>query len=64
VTRLDAATQTYLMSAYHSGAWDNGTPTLAIGEGAFFNLGPVPEPSVFSLAALGGVVLGVLRRKR
>ena len=39
-------------------------PTLQIAEAAFFNLGPVPEPSTIALAGLGLAALTVVRRRR
>ena len=47
-TRLDPLTQTYHTTTFASGAWNNGTPFLQIGEAAFFDI--VPEPSSASLA--------------
>jgi PEP-CTERM motif-containing protein len=60
VTRLDRTTQTYIITTFDGVAWDNGAPGLAVGEAAFFNIGPVtvPEPGTFALCALG--MLGVL----
>jgi hypothetical protein len=57
VETLNPATQTYTVTTFHalSGAWDNGAPSLRIGESAFFNL--VPEPGAISLSALGVFVL-------
>jgi hypothetical protein len=63
VTRLDVATQTYFTTTFHLGAWDNGVPTLAIAQAAFFNLGPIPEPTALSLAVLGCATFCFFRRK-
>jgi len=39
-------------------------PTLNVAEAAFYNLGPVPEPSVFALAGMGlAFVLAQVRRR-
>jgi hypothetical protein len=69
VTRLDRTTQTYFTTTFDGVDWDNGAPGLAIGEAAFFNIGPVtvPEPSTLGLCMFG--ILGLLgvrfwRRKR
>ena len=64
---LDEATQTYTVTTYHDGlGWDNGDPTLAVGQAAWFDLGPVdiPEPSAGLLlgAALTLTLLGNRRR--
>jgi hypothetical protein len=53
VTTLDPVTQTYHTTTFMNGSWDNGDPTLALGAAAMFNIGPVPEPSVLGLLALG-----------
>ena len=60
ITRLDASTQTYITSTFREDlTWDT-FPSLGVGEAAFFNVGPVPEPSVAALAVLG---LGLLGRR-
>ena len=67
VKLLNAATQAYTTTTFHSatGVWDNGDPSLVVGQAAWFNLGgstTVPEP--FPLALLGsGAVLLLLGRK-
>jgi len=64
VTLLDAASQTYTTDTYlGNGAWDN-VPTLQVGQAAFFNVGPVPEPSTLfaGLAGLAVVIAGCRRR--
>jgi hypothetical protein len=67
VETLDEATQIYSVTTFHSGTgWDNGAPELAVGQAAYFDLGPVaaavPEPSTLALVALGAVA--VLRFRR
>lgn len=67
VTTLDAATQAYSTTTYHAGlGWDNGDPTLNIGQAAWFNLGPqpVPEPGVATMALLGIGIAAWWRRRR
>jgi len=72
---LNPATQTSTITTFQTGSgWDNGDPSLGVGESAWFNLGPVdvpfptfvvPEPSTFALAGLGATALLVsVRRKR
>jgi hypothetical protein len=65
VETLDAATQTERVTTFHSssGTWDNGTPSLAVGQSAFFDLVPVPEPSALALAGLGASLGLVVRRR-
>lgn len=67
VTTLNPATQTYATSTYDavSGFWDNSL-SIAVGQAAWFNLGPVgvPEPSAAALlilSAAGGIWI---RRQR
>jgi PEP-CTERM motif len=64
VTTLNALTQTYTTTTFLNGAWNNGIPTLAIGQAAMFNLGPVPEPSSLALIALGTIGGYFLKRRR
>ena len=64
VTTLDAATQTYFTTTWNGSAWDNGAPSLAVGQSAMFNIGPVPEPSTLGLLALALGVLWLVRRYR
>jgi len=62
---LNEATQTYTITTYHDGlGWDNGDPDLAVGQAAWFDLGPVvvPEPSAGLLLAAACAV--TLLRKR
>jgi hypothetical protein len=57
VTLLDAETQTYTTTTFENGAWNNGDPTLDIGESAMFDLEPdlnaVPEPASYTVLATG-----------
>jgi hypothetical protein len=66
VETLDASTQTYSITTFHGGTgWDNGDPTLAVGQAAFFDLDPVavPEPATFALAGLGFATFLAFRRR-
>lgn len=64
VKTLDPMTQTYTLTTYHLGTgWDNGTPGLAVGEAAWFNLVAVPEPCGLVIGGLGAVVLACSRRR-
>jgi hypothetical protein len=65
VTRLNEANQTYFITTFDGEEWDNGTPTLVVGESAYFNLGPVivPEPSALALC-LGGSICAFFVRSR
>jgi hypothetical protein len=49
VTVLNAVSQIYTTTTFQNGVWNNGVPTLDVGQAAFFNLEPVPEPSVYNL---------------
>ena len=53
-----SSTSTYL----GGGTWDL-LPTLSVGEAAFFNIGPVPEPSSLALFILGFAMLRSLGRR-
>jgi hypothetical protein len=67
VRRLNALTQTYSLTTFHDGAWDNGTPTLDVGQAAFFELvAPlaVPEPSILTFLGVSAVAMIAIRRKR
>jgi len=63
VTMLDALSQTSTTTTFDNGTWDNGDPSLNIGQSAFFNLLPTPEPEVASLLGVGIVSLLAFRRK-
>jgi PEP-CTERM motif len=64
VTTLDPLTQTYVTTTYDDGAWNNGVPSLAVGQAAMFNLEAVPEPSIWALLAVGLGTLGFVRIRR
>jgi hypothetical protein len=63
VTTLDPLTQTYTTTTFLDGAWDNGAPSLDLGEAAMFNIISVPEPSALGLLAAGLGTLGIARRR-
>jgi hypothetical protein len=63
VTLLDAVSQTYTTTVFENGVWDNGTPMLNIGQSAFFNLEPVPEPAVYNLVGAGLLLLATVRKR-
>jgi hypothetical protein len=48
---------------FEDGDWDNGTPTLNVGQSAFFNLEPVPEPAVYNLVGAGLLLLATVRKR-
>ena len=67
VSILNAATQQSILTTFSNGAWNNGTPTLNVGQAAFFNLktfSAVPEPGIFALAGTGLIALLGFRIKR
>jgi hypothetical protein len=64
VTTLNPLTQIYTTTTFMNGAWNNGDPSLAVGQAAMFNIGPVPEPSGVSLLALGLGMLSLARRRK
>ncbi|PWU18243.1 MAG: hypothetical protein C5B50_09600 [Verrucomicrobia bacterium] len=65
---LDPSTQTYRTTTFDgsSGTWNNGDPSLGIGQAAFFDLGPVavPEPSAFVLLGLSASSYLIRRRRK
>lgn len=63
VRTLDAATQTYSVDTFENGSWNEGTPSFAVGEAAYFTLVDTPEPSTYALAGMGATLLFILRRR-
>ena len=63
VTLLDAVSQISATTTFENGVWDNGTPILNIGQSAFFNLEPVPEPAVYNLVGAGLLLLATVRKR-
>ncbi len=66
VRMLDASSQTWFTTTFRGGAWDQGAPTLGLGDAAFFSLGMafVPEPATGGLLGLGLLLLTMGRAKR
>jgi hypothetical protein len=62
VETLDAATQTYTTTTFNGTSWNNGVPSLAVDQAAYFNLA-VAEPSTLALTALGAGILLICQRK-
>jgi hypothetical protein len=62
VRMLNEPSQTYSLTTFHSGSgWDNGVPTLGVGQSAFFQL--VPEPGSAAFVGLGlGLAFASRRR--
>jgi hypothetical protein len=61
----DASTQTYTTTTYNGVSWDNGVPTLNVGQSAYFGLAAsTPEPSSLVLIALGAGCWLYHRRRR
>jgi hypothetical protein len=64
VTILNAMSQVSTTTTFANGFWNNGVPTLDIGQSAFYTLMPVPEPEVIGLFGVGAVLLAAGRRMR
>jgi len=62
-TGLDPLTQTYTTTTFLGGVWDNGDPSLAVGQAAMFNLIAVAEPSSIALLAVGVCTLRLVRQR-
>jgi hypothetical protein len=62
VTWLNDASQFYTTTTFENGVWNNGVPTLNLGQAAFFNLVPVPEPAIYSLIGASVLLLGAARK--
>lgn len=62
VTLLNVSSQIYTTTTFENGVWDNGTPLLNVGEAAFFDLVPVPEPALGVLAVMGFLLTVSIRR--
>lgn len=60
VTTLDALTQTKTTTTFVNGAWNNGDPTLPIGDAAMIYLAPTPEPSPLAILAAGFGLAGAI----
>ena len=64
VSILNPLTQLTTTTTFNDGAWDNGDPTLAVGQSAFYTLpnsdstfSPTPEPSTYALSGAGFILL-------
>jgi hypothetical protein len=61
---LNPATQTYTNTTFHTGTgWDNGDPSLGVGQAAWFNL-VVPEPSSLAIVGVGVTLLATILQRR
>lgn len=49
VKTLDATPQTYTVTTFNNGAWDNGPPSILLDKSAYFGLVDVPEPSTYGV---------------
>lgn len=63
VTLLDAVSQISSTTTFENGVWDNGAPTLNVGQSAFFNLESVPEPAIYNLVGAGLLLLATVRKR-
>jgi hypothetical protein len=65
VMTLNESTQTYQVATFDGWDWDTDL-SLAVGQAAWFNLGPVivPEPSSLALMSLAAGALCFARRRR
>jgi hypothetical protein len=61
-TMLDASSQTYTTTTFQDDLWDNGAPSVGIGQAAFFNLlDPAPEPATGAVVGMGLLLLTTAR---
>ena len=63
VSSLDGATQIYTTTTFNGSVWNNGIPSLAVGQADYFTLVAAPEPTVLALAGLGTASLLIFRRR-
>jgi hypothetical protein len=63
VRTLDAVTQVYSTNTFNGSTWNNGDPSLALGSAAYFDLAPIPEPSIFALLGLCTAIPVIFRRR-
>lgn len=64
VTTLDARSQLSSTTTFENGFWNNGDPSLNVGQSAFFKLQAAPEPRVQYLSGIGGVLFATIFRKQ
>ena len=68
VSMLNPLTQITTTTTFDGGVWNNGDPTLNVGQSAFFTLvgpiDPTPEPSTYVLSGGGFLLLATLKRFR
>jgi len=63
VSSLDGSTQIYTTTTFNGLVWNNGTPSLAVGQADFFTLVAAPEPTMIALAGAGAATLLIFRRR-
>ena len=63
VSSLDGATQIYSTTTFNGSVWNNGAPSLAVGQADFFTLVAAPEPTMIALAGAGAATLLIFRRR-
>ncbi len=64
VVTLDGPTQIYSTNRFNGSAWSDGDPLLAVGQAAYFNLAPVPEPSALVLSGFSVTAFWIFRRRK
>jgi hypothetical protein len=69
--RFDRSSASFVKTTSIAGTWDNGNPTLNVGEAGFFDVGGtglvpavIPEPTTTGLLGLGTLFCWLGRQKR